>query len=544
MPASDQNEPDYCAATGTLSIIITCFIQNDFIGFDEEIREDLSSLLYIGKNESQRLLGTDPNSGPLMQFMKWARSQPDQDLLILHIRGWNDINDDIVKRLGSFTLKNTEGAKLVANLDDDIPNRHNEQYINASSLNAFINTNLEQILKDCVLKHKDLRIGVVGLWTDTSIHYLLYELFTRYSGYLCGGTKNLHLATCSSLTASSSRIQHFNALQQIQKVLSVNVFDSTSDLQEFLLPRWWKKHNQETDQLSVSVPFSKLPHCEKFFESLSDEDRNTISAVDKHIISYLYRDSSRVEFKRLSGGFSGSWVFRVASWDLMNQEQSPSILKVGSRSSITHERTNFERVEDVLGLNAPNIRAWCECKDRSGIKFAYASMALVDDDGTYETPSFKSLYVDSLQDHRVTIDHICQVLNKTFRLVLGKFYKAAAIEHINLFTAYDFNGKGWALRTGGSDNPDAVMKRAKKLLPNNKDSTYDQLTFGADFTITNVSTFLRDVLPKVKVSYLAKLHSLVSFQHGDLNGRNVSLHFKFSLHFTDSCRFKYECMVN
>jgi hypothetical protein len=509
----------------TKSIIITSYLQKDFIGFEDALDQQTNSTLYIGKNESRRLLGTDPSSGPVMQFMQWARQQPEESLEIFHIRGWNEKVCDAVDQLGPIAIKNTEGAKLILDLDDGVQTRKNESYINCPCLNAFIGTDLEDRLCEKCATHT--KVCVIGIWTDITIHYLLYELYTRYRAKMCSGSHTLELATCSSLTASTSRQQHFNALFQVNKVFNVRVFNSTSDLQEFLLPNWWKSGihaEQGNNQLTASVPESCFSSCSQLFSSLSKEDKHNMSAVDKQIISYLYRDSSRVDFRRLGGGFSGSWVFRVASWDLLGHQQAPSILKVGERASITQERTNFERIEDVLGLHAPNIRAWCECKCRAGIKFAYASMALIDEDeASVETPSFRSLYLDSLNDPKVTTDHICTVLSKTFRMVLGKFYKVASLEPVNLFSAYDFNGKGWALRTGGSDDPDSVMRRARELLPENKDSSYGKLSFTSDFCVNNVSAFLRDVLPKVKTSYLAKKNSLVSFQHGDLNGRNVRL---------------------
>lgn len=78
--------------------------------------------------------------------------------------------------------------------------------------------------------------------------------------------------------------------------------------------------------------------------------------------------------KKLSGGFSGSLVFRVHSKDPFGYVQSPSIVKLGNPWKIGKERKNFERVEEILGNNAPQIRAYVELTSRAGIKFAYASM--------------------------------------------------------------------------------------------------------------------------------------------------------------------------
>ena len=52
--------------------------------------------------------------------------------------------------------------------------------------------------------------------------FLLYDLKTRL------GIDEL--ATCSALTASDSRAQHFNALSQPEKLLGVRCFESLAEI--------------------------------------------------------------------------------------------------------------------------------------------------------------------------------------------------------------------------------------------------------------------------------------------------------------------------
>ena len=58
--------------------------------------------------------------------------------------------------------------------------------------------------------------------------FLLYDLKTRL------GIDEL--ATCSALTASASRAQHFNALAQLEKILGVPCFDSPAEFVDWLRP--------------------------------------------------------------------------------------------------------------------------------------------------------------------------------------------------------------------------------------------------------------------------------------------------------------------
>jgi hypothetical protein len=47
---------------------------------------------------------------------------------------------------------------------------------------------------------------------------------------------------------------------------------------------------------------------------------------------------------------------------------------VGPTGLLTKEKMNFERVEEILGNNAPRLKGFIENNKRAGIKFAYASM--------------------------------------------------------------------------------------------------------------------------------------------------------------------------
>jgi hypothetical protein len=60
------------------------------------------------------------------------------------------------------------------------------------------------------------------------ISYLLYELKTRL--------KINDLATCSALTAGSSRALHFGAMSQLEKMFCVAVTNSVGEFTDWLVP--------------------------------------------------------------------------------------------------------------------------------------------------------------------------------------------------------------------------------------------------------------------------------------------------------------------
>ena len=67
----------------------------------------------------------------------------------------------------------------------------------------------------------------------------------------------------------------------------------------------------------------------------------------------MFRQCSRVTLNPLSGGYSGSIVYKAQSFDSLGHKLAPCVVKLGPRDIIAKEQMNFERVEEILGNNAP-----------------------------------------------------------------------------------------------------------------------------------------------------------------------------------------------
>lgn len=89
----------------------------------------------------------------------------------------------------------------------------------------------------------------------------------------------LKVATCSACTASKSRLQHFNALSQLQDLLNVKVFDSVNEFQTWLVP-----------PAEASTPFlSPIPTSmmnKKYGITILEDGPSSVTEMDKDIISY------------------------------------------------------------------------------------------------------------------------------------------------------------------------------------------------------------------------------------------------------------------
>ena len=459
------------------SILITQCMQRDFVG-PIAAHEPHPNALHVGRDEATRLLGPDPTTGPFAQLMHWARQSASDQLHVIHIRDWHDARDSRQRghldRFGEHCLRNTEGAALVLDLDTEVPTRTNEHFVNSLTLNDFQDTTLESLISR-LTDNGPVRVGVVGVWTEAKVSFLLYELATR-----CGIE---HLATCSALTASASRAQHFNALDQLRKILGVNVFDSVGEFTSWLDP----------GSEPISLPAMRGGATPQL---VWEDTPRPLSEEDRAILGFLYRDSARLVLDPLGGGFSGALVLRVRAEDALGHEQAPSVAKLGGRSLIAKERVAFEQVESILGNFAPSVRGFVDLGERAGLKYAYAGM------GRGAVRTFKSLY-----EGGASLAEIQRILRTVFEDVMGAFTRAAMYERLPLLDYY-----GFAPRFA-----DGVRARVATVMGCEPNTAI--LDFGHGFQAKNVADFYADDLPTLPRSF-GESH-FVAYVHGDLNGANI-----------------------
>jgi protein-tyrosine phosphatase/nicotinamidase-related amidase len=459
------------------TVLITQCLQRDFV---DPIgpHDPLPNLLHVGYAEAARLLGPDPAAGPLAQLIQWARGLPSDAIDLVHIRDWHDADDpaqrEHLERFGSHCIKGTVGARLVLEMDERAEAAPNECIVDSITLNDLEGTDLELQLDRIRRAHggEPLRVGVVGVWTEAKVSFLLYELSTRL------GIDEL--ATCSALTASASRTQHFNALSQLDKILGVSCFDSVADFVDWLRPG-----------AELELPRHQLG----FEPRISGAEAGVLQDGDRSIVAHLFRDSTEVELEPLHGGFSEATVWRAVSRDALGQQHAPAVVKLGPNQSIAQERVAFERVEDVLGNNAPRVRGFVDLADRAGLKYSYAAMGL----GGVGT-------LQSMFAADTAVSQLAAVVRVAFDEILGPLYAAARYERLPLFSHYEFS----------ADKAPHVRAAVAPLVP---DATRTTLEFPGGLELPNVCGFYEEFLARSPLP--AQDYHYVSYVHGDLNAANI-----------------------
>lgn len=455
------------------AILFTQCLQNDFVRPIGRY-DTLPNLLHIGYDEARRLLGENPKTGPVARIMTWALEALPSQLQVIHLRDWHNPADPQqqphLQMFGPHCLQDTDGAGFAFAVPAEVP--ANVHILNSLSLNDFERTQLAELLEP--YRGMTIPVGLTGVWTEAKIQFLAYELVTRYPEFKVG--------VCSALTASSSRTQHFLALDQLRRILGVQIFDSVGAFIRFL--------GGAVDEL----PLPPVHYGE--FPALRVDGTSALDEQDTSIIRYLFRQSREVHARVLDGGFSGNVVLGTESTDTYGHREVAHVVKIGPGELIGRERSAFERVESVLGNSAPRIVEFVDLEKRGAIKYRYASM-----DGGFST-TLQKLYMGGFDAGKVQ-----EILQSVFVEQLGRFYAAASIETVHLLDYYSFS-------PAFAPN---VRARIEALL--GARAAGDELPLFAGTPVSNICNFYERDLPTLvprpgDTAYF-------SYVHGDLNGANI-----------------------
>lgn len=457
------------------SILITQCLQNDFVQPIGKY-EKLPNLLHVGYDESRRLMGINNTQGPIAVFMDWANKQQEEDLELIHIRDWHDENDpnqqNHLQFFGTHCIKDTKGAEFAFNFFDS----RKQHIVNSTGLNDFFNTDLDRVLS--TYKSTPIKVGIVGVWTEAKVFFLAYELITRFPHFNVG--------LCSALSAGQSVTSHHAALEHMKKILNLSVFNSYGEFCKFLVP--------DSKTHFLPLPIANRSH----FPDLIIAPESNIEPDEKELIHYLFRDCRSVELKVLGGGFSGSKVFLTTSIDSLGRTEVPHVIKINTQDAIGKERTAFEKVESILGNNAPMIADFADFGNKGCIKYRYASM------GNGTSIVFQKKYMSGAH-----LNEIKSILKTVFEDQLGRLYKGKTFENRNLLDYYGFKPE---MATNIKDDILTLgieIQEGKELLLSNK------------ITCPNVHDFYtQDLGNLLNHVFSSNFYACV---HGDLNGKNISI---------------------
>ncbi|GEM_PF-3383843 len=211
------------------SLLFCQCLQNDFLAPIGR-GDALPNKLHVGWVESTRVVGPDPGTGPLVKAVSAAAAC--ENVRIVHIRDWHDRDDPLQRPeldfFGDHCLIGTPGARFLDAIEHFSRDRSRAAVLDSVTINDFEETPMADVLEALAgeAERETMPVGVIGVWTDVKVRYLLYDLKTR------AGFHNL--ATCSRLVASPDRVAHRETLKHLEQVLEVKVFHEVEAFLAFL----------------------------------------------------------------------------------------------------------------------------------------------------------------------------------------------------------------------------------------------------------------------------------------------------------------------
>ncbi|MBE0478263.1 STAS domain-containing protein [Candidatus Aerophobetes bacterium] len=171
---------------------------------------------------------------------------------------------------------------------------------------------------------------------------------------------------------------------------------------------------------------------EKYLQVSVQGEAPPLSLNHSLIARKLFRDCKQLKLYALGGGFSGSRVFRVASWDRKGRKQMPMVMKIGSLDEITREMEAFEKfVKKFILNNATHLVSSVLQGEDGGLVYNFVGLSGQD------TQIFS---LDEFYRSHST-DDVLPILETLFRNILKLWYRQPIYTDLHLYQEYDFFGK-------------------------------------------------------------------------------------------------------
>ena len=217
----------------------------------------------------------------------------------------------------------------------------------------------------------------------------------------------------------------------------------------------------------------------------------------ERITRKLHPDCKEVRLTPLTGGYSGSLVFRVNAWDRSGRKEMPFVLKLSKWSDIYDEIRGYENhVKRYIQNNATQIIQHCKMGDFGGILYNFV--------GIKGTDSEISCLEDYYYSHNT--EEVLSAFDNLFRVVLKAWYGQPKLKDISLYEEY-----------GSFDHFENIKEYVQSHFAVSADEETIVLPLGLGTSI-NPLYFVESIIPQRKSDTVSAYEASV---HGDLNMKNV-----------------------
>jgi len=217
----------------------------------------------------------------------------------------------------------------------------------------------------------------------------------------------------------------------------------------------------------------------------------------ERITRKLHQDCSEVLLTPITGGYSGSLVFRVNAWDRSGRKEMPFVLKLGRWANIHDEIRGYEEhVKRYIQNNATQIIEHCKLGEFGGILYNFVGIKGTES----KIGSLEGYY----REH--STEAVLDAFDKLFRVVLRAWYGQPKLTELALYEQY-----------GSWYQYEAIRAYAHSHFGVTPDQEVLELPFGLGKGV-NPLYFAEKVMPARRSKSVSVYQASV---HGDLNMKNV-----------------------
>ncbi|AXV39836.1 anti-sigma factor antagonist [Methanobacterium sp. BAmetb5] len=217
------------------------------------------------------------------------------------------------------------------------------------------------------------------------------------------------------------------------------------------------------------------------------------------ITSKMFPDSTEIQLTPITGGYSGSAVFKVDAWDRSGRKEMPFVMKLGPWFELGSELKGYEEhVKRYIQNNATHVIDHCKIDACGGLLYNFAGI-----NGREST-------IKTMEDYYASHDtgEVLNALDKLFRNVLRSWYGQPKLKELYLYEEYDSFFQYDMIKNFTLDKFDLTSSEKYVKLPYNLGTSVNPLYF------------VENVMPERRSQAVS---SYEASTHGDLNLRNVLL---------------------
>jgi anti-anti-sigma factor len=235
----------------------------------------------------------------------------------------------------------------------------------------------------------------------------------------------------------------------------------------------------------------------------------------KEITGKIFPDSAEILLNPITGGYSGSAVFKVDAWDRSGRKEMPFVMKLGPWFELGDELRGYEdHVKRYIQNNATQIIDHRKIGEQGGILYNFVGI-----NGREST-------IKTMEDYYAYHDtgEVLTALDKLFRNVLRSWYGQPKLKELLLYEEYDFFFQY-----------DKIKSFVSKKYGVNSGDKYVELPYNLGKSI-NPLYFVEHVMDERRSRAFSVYETST---HGDLNLRNVLMDDDLNMWLIDFASTRY-----